>query len=374
MIATGGSMTNEPSQRVHVPVLLGEVLAALRGPVDPTDASDPTASTALAGTAAARSGSEPSGWIVDGTVGAGGHARALLEHFPGVSLFGVDQDPLVLAHARRELADFGPRVRLCQARISQLYPRLAEAGLAGPAARGTAGHEPAHVIGFLLDLGANSLHFDQPERGFSLQSDGPLDMRMDPTRTRTAADIVNRWDEEDLADLFFYEGDERNSRAIASAIVASRARAPFTRTVPLAELIAECQGGGRGRIHPATRCFQALRRAVNEEGEELRHGLRVAERVLVHGGRLAVITFHSLEDGFVRKVLQERAREGCWRLATKKPLGPGAAERRANPRARSALLRCAVRVRTPLAVGGEVFDADVTPDGGVENIDAEGRR
>ncbi len=314
-------MTNEPGPRVHVPVLLGEVLEGLRG----EHAAD-----------------ELSGWIVDGTVGAGGHARALLERFPGVSLFGVDQDPEVLAHARAELAEFGPRARFCSARVSQLYPRLVEAEI-GP------------VIGFLLDLGANSLHFDRPARGFSLQADGPLDMRMDPTRTRTAADIVNRWDEEDLADLFFYEGDERNSRAIAHAIVESRARAPFTRTVPLAELIAECQGGGRGRIHPATRCFQALRRAVNEEGEELRHGLRVAERVLVDGGRLAVITFHSLEDGFVRKVLQERAREGCWQLVTKKPRGPGAAERRANPRARSALLRCAVRARLPVVPRGEVF-------------------
>lgn len=321
MIATGGSMPNDPECRVHVPVLLGEVLAALRGSGRPEDLE---------------------GWVVDGTVGAGGHARAVLEQFPRVRLFGVDQDPEVLAHARAALSDFGPRVRFCQARISQLYPRLAEAGVA-----------PA--LGFLLDLGANSLHFDQPTRGFSLQADGPLDMRMDPTRSRTAADIVNRWDEEDLADLFYYEGDERNSRAIAHAIVESRARAPFTRTVPLAELIAQCQGGGRGRIHPATRCFQALRRAVNEEGEELRHGLRVAERALADGGRLVVITFHSLEDGFVRKVLQERAREGSWQLAGKKPLGPGAAERRANPRARSALLRCAVRVRAPAALRGETF-------------------
>ncbi len=326
-------MTNEPGPRVHVPVLLGEVLEGLRGD---------------------RAADELSGWIVDGTLGAGGHARALLERFPGVSVFGVDQDPEVLAHARGELAEFGARVRFCSARISQLYPRLVEAEL-------------APVIGFLLDLGANSLHFDRPERGFSLQSDGPLDMRMDPTRTRTAADIVNRWDEEDLADLFYYEGDERNSRAIAHAIVESRTRAPFTRTVPLAELIAECSAGGglrggRGRIHPATRCFQALRRAVNEEGEELRHGLRVAERVLVDGGRLAVITFHSLEDGFVRKVLQERAREGCWQLVTKKPRGPGAAERRANPRARSALLRCALRARLPLVPRGEVFSDEGTEE------------
>lgn len=316
MIAMGGSMTNEPTKRVHVPVLLGEVLEGLKG----------------------ERGIEPEGWVVDGTVGAGGHARAILERYPRVSLFGVDQDPEVLEHARRELADFGPRVRLCQTRHSHLHARLVESDL-GP------------VVGFLLDLGANSLHFDRPERGFSLQVDGPLDMRMDPTRTRTAADIINRWDEEDLADLFYYEGDERHSRALARAIVAARARAPFARTLPLADLIANALGGGpRGRIHPATRAFQALRRAVNEEGEELRAGLRVAERWLADGGRLAVITFHSLEDGFVRRVLQERARGGFWRLATKKPLGPGAAERRTNPRARSALLRVAVRTLAPAPV------------------------
>jgi len=324
MIATGGSMAHDPAQRVHVPVLLGEVLEALRGE---------------------RAPQELEGWIVDGTVGAGGHARAVLEAFPRVRLFGADQDPAALAHARANLADLGERVVLVEARLSRLFPRLAAAGV-GP------------VVGFLLDLGANSLHFDQPARGFSLQADGPLDMRMDPERSRTAADIVNRWDEEDLADLFFYEGDERNSRAIAHAIVESRARAPFTRTLALADLIARCQGGARGRIHPATRCFQALRRAVNEEGEELRHGLILAERVLAAGGRLAVITFHSLEDGFVRKVLQERARDGHWLLASKKPLGPGAAERRANPRARSALLRTAERLRPALAPRGESFPGE----------------
>src|SRR5262245_11546476 len=254
MIATGGSMPSEPWPRVHVPVLLGEVLEAFRG-LDPAG--------------------QPHGWILDGTVGPGGHARALLETCPGLSLDGAARDAEVLSHARTHPPHFGERARLIESRQSQLHSRLAEAGI-GP------------VRGFLLDLGANSLHFDRPERGFSLQSDGPLDMRMDPTRSRTAADIVNRWDEEDLADLFYYEGDERNSRAIAHAIVESRSRAPFTRTVPLADLIAHCAGGGkrpaRGRIHPATRCFQALRRAVNEEGEELRHGLRVAERVLADGG------------------------------------------------------------------------------------------
>jgi len=317
----GGSMTNEPAKRIHVPVLLGEVLEGLK----------------------LERGLEPEGWVVDGTVGAGGHARAILERFPRISLFGVDQDPEVLEHARRELGEFGPRVRLCHTRHSHLHARLVESGI-GP------------VVGVLLDLGANSLHFDRPERGFSLQVDGPLDMRMDPTRTRTAADIVNRWDEEDLADLFYYEGDERHSRAVARAIVTARARTPFARTLPLADLIAQALGGGpRGRIHPATRVFQALRRAVNEEGEELRAGLRTAERWLCEGGKLAVITFHSLEDGFVRRVLQERARGGFWRLASKKPLGPGAAERRANPRARSALLRVAVRTTSPATVTRESY-------------------
>jgi 16S rRNA (cytosine1402-N4)-methyltransferase len=327
MIATGGSMGHETGDRVHVPVLLGEVLEALRGEAD---------------------AAELEGWIVDGTVGAGGHARAILERFPKVRLFGTDQDPEVIEHARTALAEFGDRVVLCRTRLSLLHPRLCESGL-------LPGED---VIGFLLDLGANSLHFDRPERGFSFQADGPLDMRMDPTRTRTAADIVNRWDEEDLADLFYYEGDERNSRAIAHAIAEARLNAPFTRTVPLAELIAG-QARGRGRIHPATRCFQALRRAVTEEGDELRHGLRVAERVLADRGRLAVITFHSLEDHFVKKILQERARDGSWQLASRKPLGPGAAERRANPRARSALLRAAVRVRASAPPRhGEVYADD----------------
>jgi len=320
-------MPNEPWPHVHVPVLLGEVLEAFRG-LDPSG--------------------QPEGWILDGTVGAGGHARALLETFPGLSLVGADQDPEVLAHAREHLAHFGERVRLIETRLSQLHPRLVESGI-GP------------LVGVLLDLGANSLHFDRPARGFSLQSDGPLDMRMDATRRRTAADIVNRWDEEDLADLFYYEGDERNSRAAAHAVVEARRRVPFSRTVPLADVIAEALGGARGRIHPATRCFQALRRAVNEEGEELRHGLRLAERWLVEGGRMVVITFHSLEDGYVKKFLQERAREGCWQPVHKKPLGPGAAERRANPRARSALLRCATRVRSgsgpdAVAAHGETWD------------------
>jgi 16S rRNA (cytosine1402-N4)-methyltransferase len=298
-------------KRVHTPVLLEEVLSAVLGDRSPETLE---------------------GWIVDGTLGAGGHTRALLEAFPNVRVFGIDQDPEILALAREDLAEFGDRVVTAQGRISRLCALCTEAGI-----------ESATAV--LFDLGASSLHFDDSERGFSFSADGPLDMRMDPSRRRTAADIVNRWDEEDLADLFYYEGGERRSRRIAAAIVEARRRVPFQRTLALAETVAEAVGGRIGKIHPATRVFQALRRAINEEGVELQKGLRIAEHVLENEGRLVVLTFHSGEDGVVKRFLSERAREGFWQLITKKPLGPGASERRANPRARSARLRCAMRTR-----------------------------
>ena len=180
------------------------------------------------------------------------------------------------------------------------------------------------VSGMLLDLGASSLQLDTPERGFSFSADAPLDMRMDPDRPRTAADIVNRWDEDDLADLFFHEGGETRSRRVAAAIVEARRRAPLLRTLALADLIERTLG--RAKLHPATRVFQALRRAVNEEGEELGAGLAVARDWLVDGGRLAVISFHSGEDAVVKRFLSEGAAEGEWRLAGRKPLRPGQAE------------------------------------------------
>ena len=301
------------TERIHEPVLVPAVLSVL------ADQDDPR---------------EVSGWIVDGTVGAGGHARAILEAFPKVKLLGVDQDPEVIEIAHAELEPFGDRVRVVHGRISRIERIIAEAELRG-------------VVGVLYDLGANSMHFDRPTRGFSFQADGPLDMRMDPSRSRTAADIVNHWDESDLADLFYYEGDERKSRKIARAIVEARVRVPFQRTIALAELIAHVSGARRTKIHPATKCFQALRRAVNEEGEELIAGLRIAERILDQDGRLAVISFHSGEDRTVKRFFTERAREGYWQLVTKKPLGPGVTERRANPRARSAHLRCARRTHAP---------------------------
>jgi 16S rRNA (cytosine1402-N4)-methyltransferase len=319
MIAQRGDMRSQESGRIHTPVLVSAVQALA--------AAEPAheAPAAL------------SGWFVDGTLGGGGHARALLELFPNLRLFGLDQDPEALEVARQELAEFAERVAFRRGRLSQLEELLAADGIAGP-------------LGMLLDLGASSLHFDRAERGFSFQADGPLDMRMDPSRDRTAADIVNGWDESDLADLFYYEGGEHGSRRVARAIVEARRRVPFRRTSALADLIANVLGSrGVGRIHPATRCFQALRRAVNEEGEELIAGLEAGQRVLAPGGRLLVISFHEGEDRIVKRFLQAGARDGSWSVLTRKPVVAEAAERRRNPRARSAKLRCAERRGQPAA-------------------------
>jgi 16S rRNA (cytosine1402-N4)-methyltransferase len=309
MITLGGDAVSHEEQRVHTPVLVRAVVRAFEPVVRGASIR----------------------WIVDGTLGAGGHARALLEAFESVHVLGVDQDPDALAVAQADLGGFGSRVRVRRGRLSQL-----DAILAGECIDDAAG--------MLLDLGTCSMHLDRPERGFSFQADGPLDMRMDPSRDRCAADIVNSWDEDDLADLFYYEGGERASHRVARAVVQARTRAPFLRTLALADAIAHSLGGRAGKkTHPATRCFQALRRAVNEEGEELRAGLDVAERCLPLGARLAVITFHSGEDGCVKRFLAEGARAGRWRPVMRRPVEPERGELAANPRARSARLRVAER-------------------------------
>jgi 16S rRNA (cytosine1402-N4)-methyltransferase len=219
--------------------------------------------------------------------------------------------------------------------MSELAHLMRDAGIGRPRA-------------MLFDLGVSSLQLDRAERGFSFAADGPLDMRMDPERERTAADIVNAWDEADLADLFFYEGGETRSRAVARAIVESRRRAPFLRTAALADQIAGALGSRSpraGKVHPATRCFQALRRAVNEEGDELLAGLDAAEEWLEDGGRLVVISFHSGEDRSVKHFLGAGARRGRWKPVTKKPLAPSREEGARNRRARSARLRAGERLR-----------------------------
>jgi 16S rRNA (cytosine1402-N4)-methyltransferase len=300
---------------LHVPVLAQEVVAAF---------AELPSRLAMNGSG---------GWIVDATVGLGGHAEMLLDTLPWVRVLGVDHDPRAVELATERLARFGDRARVRRGRFSDLSRLVREEKIGMPS-------------GMLFDLGVSSMQLDVAERGFSFQHDGPLDMRMDPSRDRTAADIVNTWDEDDLSDLFFYEGGETRAPRIASAIVEARGRAPFRRTAPLADLVVRALGAsGAGRIHPATRVFQALRRAVNEEGEELLAALAASEHWLPNGGRVAIIAFHSGEDGEVKRFLAAGARDRRFALVTKKPIEAGMDERRTNPRARSARLRIAERMR-----------------------------
>jgi 16S rRNA (cytosine1402-N4)-methyltransferase len=264
------------------------------------------------------------GFVVDMTLGAGGHAAALLE--AGVQrVVGVDRDPQAITEASDRLALFADRVRLVQARFSEL-----DEGAVGGAADGV-----------LFDLGASSMQLDGAERGFSFRRDAPLDMRMDPTEKTgdaTAAELVNGLSERELADLIYRYGDERRSRAIAAAIVRRR---PITTTDELAGVVVSAVGRRPGGPHPARRTFQALRIAVNRELEELAASLPRAAGFLGPGGRVVAISYHSLEDGIVKRAFRGDAR---LRVLTKKPLRPSPAEIEANPRARSAKLRAADRV------------------------------
>jgi len=264
------------------------------------------------------------GFYVDGTVGMGGHAVEILTRSgPSGRLLAVDRDLEALDLAKERLAPFGGRVRLHHGDYREV-PDL----LGGEA-----------VDGILLDLGVSSLQLDTPERGFSFQREGPLDMRMDRTQERTAARLVNRMKESELADLIYQYGDEPASRRIARAVAEARRRAPIETTLELAAIVRRAAGRRRrGRIDPATLTFQALRIAVNRELEGMAEALLALSRCLKPKGRLVVIAFHSLEDREVKRTFQELGRQGH-RLLTKKPLRPGEDEVRANPRARSARLR-----------------------------------
>ena len=278
------------------------------------------------------------GLYVDGTLGAGGHARGILEACaPDGRLLGLDVDPQALALARKTLAPYGRRARLTQASYDSLIETLREIGW-------------EKVDGILLDLGLSSMQLDTPERGFSFQHDAPLDMRFDPASPTTAADLVNTLSQEELADLIYRYGEERGSRRIAQALVKAR---PLRTTRQLAAAI-ESVIPRRGHIHPATQTFQALRIAVNQELERVENFLPQAVAALKSAGRLAIISFHSLEDRIVKEYFRRESRDcicpprqpvcTCGHKATlkeisRKPITPGEAEIKANPRARSAKLR-----------------------------------
>ena len=298
----------------HVPVLLHEVLDGL----------------------ALRPGSD----VIDGTLGGGGHAQAILEATaPSGRLLGLDADGSAVTRGRQRLAQFGSRVILAQANFDLM------AIVAG------AYHFVPDAI--LLDLGLSSYQLDDGGRGFSFQGEGPLDMRFDPQHGRPAADLVNTLDEASLADVIYRYGEERHARRIARAIVKAR---PLTSTRALATLIERTVGGSHERIHPATRTFQALRIAVNDELGVLERVLPQAVTLLRPGGRLAVIAFHSLEDRAVKQFMQQEARDCICppkipvcvcghrarvQLITRKPIMADEHEIEMNPRSRSARLRIA---------------------------------
>jgi 16S rRNA (cytosine1402-N4)-methyltransferase len=263
--------------------------------------------------------------VMDMTVGTGGHAEALLEAGVG-RVIGVDRDPQALAVASERLARFGERFRAMEARFSEVRRIADEAAIRA-------------VEGTLYDLGVSSLHLDRPDRGFAYRQAGPLDMRMGPEGP-TAAEVVARTSEEELADIIFRYGQERRSRRIARAIVRAREREPIETTERLAGVVAGAVPKRRGGPHPARRTFQALRLYVNRELEELEASLPQAVELLAPGGRLAVISYHSLEDGIVKRFLRDHDR---LEVLTRTPIRPRPEEVARNRRARSALLRAARR-------------------------------
>jgi len=266
----------------------------------------------------------PGGLWVDGTLGLGSHAEAVLRATaPDGRLLGLDRDEEALERARARLVPFGARVRLEHADYRELPARLGD----------------ERASGILLDLGVSSLQLDDPERGFSFQREGPLDMRMDRSARGTAAELVNRMRERELADLIHEYGEEPFSRRIARAIVRARETQPIETTTRLAEIVRRAAPKSRRPgFHPATRTFQALRIRVNRELEGLGEAIERTAACLRSGGRIVVIAFHSLEDRAAKQAFRSLAGRG-FSLLTKKPLRPGEAELRQNPRARSARLR-----------------------------------
>ncbi len=267
--------------------------------------------------------------IVDGTVGAGGHSRAILERMgPRGRLVGLDKDARALRCAKEALEPWGDRVMLLNEDFRNMAETLKDLG-----------DQRAQAV--LLDLGVSSMQLDDPARGFSFMQDGPLDMRMNPTTGKSAKDLVNTWREEDLRQIFWDLGEERFGRRIASRIVESRKKRPFETTRDLAQVIEEAVPAfyRHGRLHPATRTFQALRIAVNGELEALRVFLASALDCLQSGGRLLIISFHSLEDRQVKVAFKQWAMGERGKILTKKPVICSEEEKHRNARSRSAKLR-----------------------------------
>jgi 16S rRNA (cytosine1402-N4)-methyltransferase len=292
---------DEPNPYVHLPVMVAEVVDALAP--------------------------ERGGLFVDATVGGGGHAALLLARSPAVRVLGFDRDPRAVLAARERLAEFGSRAHVEQATFSELEQRLAAYG---------------KLNGLLADLGVSSPQLDDPERGLSFRREGPLDMRMDPTRGETARELVERLGQDELADLIYELGEERRSRRVARCIKQAVEAGELATTYDLRRAVVRAVGPQRvGGIDPATRTFQALRIAVNDELGELGALLDAATRLLEVDGIAAIISFHSLEDRLVKRAFREQS---AWQPLTKKPVMPREREQSENPRARSAKLRAARRL------------------------------
>jgi 16S rRNA (cytosine1402-N4)-methyltransferase len=285
----------------------------------------------------------PGALVLDGTCGGGGHSELILE--AGANVVALDQDPDAIAHASERLRRFGHRVSFAQANFRQVSRVLDQLGVPG-------------LAGALLDIGVSSRQLENAERGFSVMRNGPLDMRMDPRRELTAADIVNTYDEEELTRIFRELGEEPAARRIASQLVKQRKTTPFRETLQLAKAV-ENIVWRHGRKHPATQVFQALRMEVNDELGALTDGLEAITSRLEAGARFAVITFHSLEDRIVKNFFRDRSREFldrpewpeprpnpdyAFRLITSKPMEPSELEQRTNPRSRSAKLRVVEKI------------------------------
>jgi len=288
------------------------------------------------------------GLYLDATFGAGGYTRAILA-VPGTRVLALDRDPSAIAGGYDLVDGFNGRLMLSQDRFSNLANAARTLGF-------------SDFDGVVLDIGLSSMQIDEPRRGFSFRADGPLDMRMESAGP-SAADLVNTLDETALADILYYFGEERASRRIARAIVKDRASVPYTTTLPLAQMIARVAPNKPGDIHPATKSFQALRIAVNDELGELARALAGAESILKPGGRLAVVTFHSLEDRIAKTFFSTRsgrgqaasrrlpgepdAVEATFTLPKGQPVVPSESEIKENPRARSAKLRFGIRRAAP---------------------------